>query len=176
MEDCREYERDIVACMFARESKLPEVRGRSPQLEKRRQLVDWTCVQCENFGFPKPTTNLAIGKSSPSNFSPTFASKVQAKIEPKWNILFLHIIFEFWIFFIWKRDKNWNWNPCQSPYGPFYGWPYHHGRHQRVYVSRRHLDCRKIRLDRSHSPKEVQHRQAAQQTRSRSASFKVGIP
>ncbi len=58
-----EYKREILAWMMIQESRLPTVYLRSPQMPQRRQIVDWTCIQCEKLGFPKTTTNLAIGKS-----------------------------------------------------------------------------------------------------------------
>ena len=46
--------------MRNKESKLSPYRGKSPQLNKRRLLVDWTCLSAEEISLPKSSQHLAI--------------------------------------------------------------------------------------------------------------------
>merc|ERR1712012_1099850 len=46
--------------MRFRESKLTPYLQKSPQIEKRRHLVDWTCLSGEKFAIEKSAINLAI--------------------------------------------------------------------------------------------------------------------
>lgn len=55
-----EYLRETLAYMLDRESRLPEILGKSPQLDQRRILVDWTCTSGEKLDVPKSAIHLAI--------------------------------------------------------------------------------------------------------------------
>ena len=59
------YLMDYLNCMRHKESNVSlNYRGKSPQLGKRRLLVDWTCLSAEEISLPKSTQNLAIGQVS----------------------------------------------------------------------------------------------------------------
>ena len=54
------YLLDSLNFMRNKESKLSPYRGKSPQLNKRRLLVDWTCLSAEEISLPKSSQHLAI--------------------------------------------------------------------------------------------------------------------
>jgi len=54
------YLRETLAYMRIRELKLPPYRQKSPQIHKRRILVDWTCLSGEKFNLGRSAIHLAI--------------------------------------------------------------------------------------------------------------------
>lgn len=54
------YLKETLAYMRLRELNLPPYRQKSPQINKRRILVDWTCLCGEKFDLEKSAINLAI--------------------------------------------------------------------------------------------------------------------
>ena len=54
------YLSETLMYMRHRESKLPTFKRKSPQFDRRRVLVDWTCTSGESLEFPKSTIHLAI--------------------------------------------------------------------------------------------------------------------
>lgn len=55
-----EYLTETLLYMRSRESRLVDVDCKSPQLDQRRVLVDWTCTSAEKLQIPKSATHLAV--------------------------------------------------------------------------------------------------------------------
>jgi hypothetical protein len=54
------YLTETLIYMRRREKELPHYGGKSPQVTKRRLLVDWTCTRGEKLSLPKSAIHLAI--------------------------------------------------------------------------------------------------------------------